>query len=367
MTTGRAVIMLKPRAPFEIREYELPAPARGGLNMRVSQAGICGSDLHFWHADVAFDWMPPGGMLMGHEGCGVVHELGEGTTTDAIGTPLSEGDRIVYSSVAGCGHCYYCMRAETNLCVHYPTLPIVGEPPFFRGTFADYYCMSAAEAVFKVPDAVPDECLSFINCAMGTVAEGLLQVPLERGQSVVVFGAGGLGLCAIGVARCLGADVVIGLDRQPRRLELAKAFGADVTINIDEMDSDERVAYVRELTGRGVDVVLEVVGNKQIMPEGLQMLARGGTFVQIGAVDPTDTVEIHPGLLYQRTRIMGSGMYEPKRIPMLLNMIERNLDRLPFDRIVSTRYPLEDVDRAFAEADWMTSGSTEVTRAVLVP
>jgi threonine dehydrogenase-like Zn-dependent dehydrogenase len=233
--------------------------------------------------------------------------------------------------------------------------------------YADFYCVSPSEAVFKVPDTLPDECISFVNCAMGTVTEGLIQSGLEPGQSVVIFGAGGLGLCATGVAKCLGAGQVIVLDRQANRLELAKAFGAEVTINVDEVSGPDRIAHIRELTGRGADVVLELVGNKNILPEGVQMLAKGGTFVQMGAIDPTETVEIFPGTLYLGVRIMGSGMYQPQRIPMMLNMLERNRDRFPFDRIVSARYPLEDIDRAFADADWMTRGSTEITRAVLVP
>lgn len=106
MIRGRTVVMTAPGEPFEIREHEIPGPEPGAIVVRITQAGICGSDLLWYFSDLGREWMPPGGMLMGHEGCGVVEALGEGVTTDTIGQPLAEGDRVVHSVVFGCLHCY---------------------------------------------------------------------------------------------------------------------------------------------------------------------------------------------------------------------------------------------------------------------
>lgn len=369
MTRGRAVVLTPGNPPFELREYEVPDPEPGGMVVRIRQAGICGSDLHSLHGHQG----PQGvissaGRLMGHEGSGVVYRLGAGVTTDALGQPIEEGDRVVHSAVQPCGHCYYCQRGEPNWCPAYPPAREAGKPPYFLGTFADYYYVSARQPVYKVPAGIPDSSLSFVNCALGTVTEGLVRAGAGEGDSVVIFGAGGLGLNAAGIARHRGVDQVIVLDRQPRRLDLAKAFGADTTVNIDEYATPgARIARIQELTGgRGATIVMDLVGNPAIMEEGIPMLASGGTFVQIGVISAERTATINPAMLMRGKTIIGSLMYKPQRIPMLLGIIEKSAGRLPFDRIVSTQYPLDQVNEAFEAADWQ-SRATEVTRAVLVP
>jgi threonine dehydrogenase-like Zn-dependent dehydrogenase len=361
--------MTAPMAPFEIREYPVPDPEPGGMIVRIRQAGICGSDLHSWHGHQG----PQGtisanGRLMGHEGSGVIARLGAGVTTDALGQPLKEGDRVIHSAVQPCGHCYYCQRGEPNWCPSYPPGREAGVPPYFVATFADYYYVTPQQPVYKVPDGVPDNSLSFVNCALGTVTEGLTRADAGPGDTVVIFGAGGLGLNATGIARHRGVDQVVILDRQPKRLELAKAFGAGVTLNIDEFNTPEaRLERIRELTGgRGASIVMDLVGNPTILEEGVPMLASGGTYIQIGAVGAGKTSTIAPGMLMRGKTIMGSLMYKPQRIPMLLDILDRHRDRFPFDKIVSNQFPLDKVNEAFHDADWQ-SRSTDVTRAILVP
>ena len=120
MTTGRVVVVKEYREPFVIEEYEVPDPEPGGLVLKITQAGICGSDLHTWRGDQVNVPLPESGRVMGHEGTGVVYQLGKGTTTDSNGLPLHEGDRIMYSAIKPCGNCYQCMRGEPNWCVQQP-------------------------------------------------------------------------------------------------------------------------------------------------------------------------------------------------------------------------------------------------------
>jgi threonine dehydrogenase-like Zn-dependent dehydrogenase len=203
---------------------------------------------------------------------------------------------------------------------------------------------------------------------MGTVTTGLERAGMAHGQSVVIMGAGGLGIHATAMAKERGADRVIVLDRLENRLALAEEFGADETINIEEFNTPEtRVRRVRELTrGRGADVVMELVGRADLLKEGIDMLSNGGTFVEIGDIVRGQEVSIDPSKLLQGKNIVGSLMYRPSLLPELLDFLVRNQDRLPFDKLVSHTFPLADVNEAFAAAEW-SQRQTEITRAMLVP
>jgi threonine dehydrogenase-like Zn-dependent dehydrogenase len=335
--------------------------------LRMTQAGICGSDLHTWRGDQVNTPLPPSGRVMGHEGTGVVEKLGDGVTTDILGTPIKEGDRIVYSAVFPCYRCHLCLRGDTNWCVNrgYAAADVY---PYFTGTYADFLYLPPRHPLFRVPDQLPDELLGPVNCAMGTVTTGLLRAGLREGQYVVIQGAGGLGLNATAMAKDMGADRVIVLDRLENRLQLAEEFGADHTINIEEYNTPEtRVHRVWELTnGRGADVVMELVGRAELLAEGIDMLSNGGTFVEIGDIVRGREVSIDPSKLLRGKSSLGSLMYRPALLPTLLDFLVRNQKKLPFHKIVSHRFPLAEVNEAFAQAEW-NQRQTNVTRAMLVP
>ena len=365
---GRAVVLKQPQVPMTIEEFPVPDPEPGAIVVRITQAGVCGSDLHTWRGVTALQSMPPQGRVMGHEGNGVVYKLGTGVSADSLGRALREGDRIVHSAVMACHRCGYCLRGEYSWCPTYPSNREAGVFPYFVGTFADYYYLPPNQPVFKVPDTLPDSVLSFVNCAMGTVTDGLIRAEAGPGKTVVLQGAGGLGLLATAIAREMGVDQVIIADRLPKRLELARALGATQTINIDELPTPEaRLDAVRQYTaGQGADIVMELVGNPRLMEEGINFLANGGTFVQIGAVPAGQTASISPSALLKGKRIMGSLMYRPRVIPLLLDFLERTHGRVPFDKLVSRSYPLDHVNQAFHDVEWHDH-ATDVTRAVLVP
>jgi L-iditol 2-dehydrogenase len=365
---GRAVVLKQPQVPMTIEEFPVPDPEPAAIVVRITQAGVCGSDLHTWRGATALQSMPANGRVMGHEGNGVVFKLGAGLSADSLGQPLREGDRIVHSAVMACHRCHYCLRGEFSWCATYPSNREAGVFPFFVGTFADYYYLPPHHPVFKVPDALPDSVLSFVNCAMGTVTDGLIRAEAGPGKTVVLQGAGGLGLLATAIACEMGVDQVIIVDRLPKRLELATALGATHTLNIDEVATAEaRLEAVRQYTqGRGADIVMELVGNPHLMEEGINLLASGGTFVQIGAVPAGQTATISPGALLKGKRIMGSLMYRPRVIPLLLDILQRSQGRVPFERLVSRSYPLEQVNQAFHDVEWHDQ-TIDITRAVLVP
>ena len=365
---GRLVLLKEKGKPLVIEEFDVPDPEPGAVLVRITQAGVCGTDLRRarageWEMDI-----PPEGISMGHEGNGVVHSLGKGVTTDFVGNPLREGDRVIHAWAVPCNRCHMCLRGEPQFCINKPARP-VGQFPYFVGTYADYYYIDPGQALFRVPDELSDDAIAPVNCAMGTVTQGLLFAGTGQGQNVVIMGAGGLGVSGTAMAKDMGANTVIVLDRLENRLRLAEEMGADFTINVDEFNTPEtRIRRVRELTrGRGADVVVEVVGRPYLLQEGIDMLAAGGTFLEIGHGYPGKTMSFDPStIVVTGKRIIGSFMYRPMVVSMLLDFLVRNKGRRPFDRIVSHHFALDNVNEAFDRAEW-AEHDTEINRAVLVP
>ena len=366
MEYGRAAVLRRQGDPVELVEYPVPDPEPGAILLKMERAGVCGSDLNIMRG---LGPLPDGGRLMGHEGFGSVYKLGSGVTTDSLGRPIKEGDRLMHAGLEPCLRCRECLRGEYAWCPSFaPGRRKAGDHPYFYGTFSDYYYVRPGYFVFKIPDNIADTTLTFINCATGTVAEPMMRLGINPEKTVVVQGAGGLGLNATALLRMLGARRVIVLDRQPHRLELAKEMGADDVINIDEVtEAGDRVALVRELTdGYGADVVMDVVGHPYLLEEAIPMLSNGGTFVQVGLGLPGQTATITPVELLRGKTIMGTIMYRPRVIPMLLDILSRRENLKPLDHIVSKTYSLADVNQALIDMDWMQS-QVQPARASVVP
>ena len=370
--TGKAAVFFGAGKPFQIQELPLPALEPGAVLIRITLANICGSDLHFWRGDAPLA-LPPDGWIFGHEMTGRVAALGAGVSTDSLGRPLREGDRVAFSYFYPCGRCYVCLQGQRAACpakVGRATGP--GEFPHWVGAFAEYYYLRPGGFVFRVPDDLADPLVSPVNCALSQVIYGLTRAGLRFGDSVVIQGAGGLGIQATAVAREMGAGTVIVVDQLAERLELARAFGADHTLSLAEVpDRKARVAQVRDWTGgRGADLACDFVGFPPVVPEGLEMVRYGGTYLEIGCISRGRTVELDPStLVWGSKHIVGVVMYDPWVIPRAIEFLQRCRSRYPFDRLVSHTFPLERIDEAFREAEWYardTAGS-RITRAGLTP
>src|SRR5207247_1229751 len=256
------------------------------------------------------------------EVAGRVPRLGARVQTDSLGRPLREGERVAYTYFYPCGRFCACLANEPAACpakIERPRGP--SEFPHFHGAFAEYYYLRPRGALFLVPDALPDEMVAPVNCALSQVIFGLGRAGLAFGGSVVIQGAGGLGIQAAAVARDMGAATVIVVDQLPGRLELARAFGADHTINLKEVaDRKERVALVRTWTGGGgADVVCDFVGFAQVIPEGIEMLRSGGTYLEIGTISRGAKVELEPSLfVWGSKKIVGVIQSDPWVTPRAL-------------------------------------------------
>src|SRR3989442_3482343 len=193
-----------------------------------------------------------------------VARLGPHVTTAAAGAPLREAARFVYSYFYPCRRCEFCRAGDAHHCVARP-IGAAGAPsaapPHFTGAFADYYYLQSGHYVLRTPDALDDFTVAPLNCALAQVIYGLHQAGFEPGETVVIQGAGGLGLFATAVARERGAARIVVLDRIAERLQPARDFGADHVVNVDDFATSDAPAKAgRDLTGGGGHGVLELVG-----------------------------------------------------------------------------------------------------------
>lgn len=372
--TGRVAVLQAYQGDFELREYPVPAPEPGAILVRLTRAGICGSDLHIWRGEMKDVYgAPPRDLTFGHEMCGRVERLGAGVTTDSLGQPLAEGDRIAYLYVFPCGRCRVCLRDEMGSCPRKVRANrVAGTPPYFNNAFGDFYYLRPQHFVFRIPDEISDDVAAPANCALAQVVYGLRRAGLRPGDTLVVQGAGGLGLNAIAVARDLGADRIIALDRIPARLELARTFGADHVLDVDALGTPERrIQAVLDLTGGlGADVVADLVGYPEVIPEGLRMLRSGGTYLEVGNIAPGNVFAYDATALVRgNVRLVAMANYSPWALAEALAFLRRSRTRFPFDRLVSHVSPLSEISAAFRQAEWQRQGGDplRVARAAIAP
>ena len=354
---GRAAIYRGLGQPMEIVEYPVPDAEPGAILVKVSVANICGSDLHMWRGDMNLGAIgAPLPTILGHEMTGRIAKLGAGVATDSAGQPLAVGDRVVYPYFNSCGRCPACLKGNHASCPLNLMYMYTSEaPPHFVGAYADYYYLRPNYPVFKVPDDLSDKMVASVNCALSEVIYGLEKVNLRFGETVVIQGAGGLGINAAAVAKDMGAHKVIVIDGITQRLELAKAFGADDLIDMREFKTpQERVQRVKDLTGGwGADVVAELVGSPKAIPEGLDMLCNGGRYLEMGNISPFHgTFEADPAFLVMGSKnIFCVAMYGRDTIKKALDFLSRTKAKYPFEKIISRTYRLEEINKAFEEQD----------------
>jgi threonine dehydrogenase-like Zn-dependent dehydrogenase len=366
--TGRAAAFYGYGQPFRINEYAVPEPEPGAALVRITLANVCGSDLHVWRGEL--DPAKRGRAVpihQGHEGTGRIAALGEGVTTDSNLEPLAIGDRVIFGYFFPCGRCRACLNGKEWSCPNrlHHRAKSCDVWPNFKGTFGDFFYLFPNHTVLKVQDDLPDELVAGVNCAMAQVVCGWDLAGQAVGENVVIQGAGGLGLYAIAVARERGAAQVIVVDGVDERLEAAAAFGANELIDLRELpEPEQRIKRVKELThGWGADVAMEVAGFPQVVSEGVQMIGPGGRYVEIGNISPGLTYEADPAYwVVSNVSIFGNNHYGRRHLRDALDILRRTRHKYPYDRIVSHKFPLEEINEVMAAQD-----KGHITRASLVP
>ena len=358
---GRVAFLESPKN-VEIQPYDLPSPEPGALLTEVVRANICGSELHIWSGNHPL--IKDG--VLGHEALCRVVELGDGVTTDYAGEPIEVGDYIAPAYFITCGKCAYCGRGEFGRCenAYREWSKHPGENPHYHGTFATHYYIHPDQYFYRVPDSVSDGAAASANCGLSQVLFGLDKVSVGRDDTVVVQGAGGLGLNALAVADQQGA-ATIAIDGVDGRLKMAERFGADHVIDLQELDTvEKRAERVYELTdGLGADIAVEVTGVPDAFSEGVELLRNGGQYLEIGNIIPGETTDFDPGKMTRKSIDVVSTMrYEPWYLRDALEFLEKHGTEYPFEELLDADFRLDEVNEALEASD-----NRSVTRGSLIP
>ena len=359
-SNARGVVAREKGAPVTLEEIVVPEPGPGEAVVRVRACGVCHTDLHYREGAIN-DEFP---FLLGHEAAGVVEALGGDGGGD-----LQVGDDVVLAWRAPCGTCRSCLRGRPWYCfdsrnaVQPMTLadgtPL--SPALGIGAFADRTLVAAGQCV-KVDPSVRPEVAGLVGCGiMAGIGAAINTGEVTRGDTVAVFGCGGVGDAAIAGARLAGARTIIAVDLDDRKLEWAQGFGATHTVNAGSEDPVERI---RELTGGvGVDVAIEAVGRPETFSQAFLARDLAGTVVVVGVPDPTMKVELSMIELFGRGGAIKPSWYGdclPTRdFPMVIDA--HLAGRLDLDRFVTETIDLDAVEGAF---EAMARG--DVLRSVVV-
>ena len=335
--------------PIRIEEVPIPREIEpGAILTRIEMCSVCGTDVHLWQGSLATKITLP--VILGHEMVGRIVQMGAGPHRDSVGQPLQIGDRLTWAHTS-CGSCFFCTVAqEPTLCQNtrrymYET---IDRFPYLLGGFSEYgYVMPDAGRI-RVPDKVSNELASLSSCALRSVMNAFdVLHGIGASEVVVVQGAGPLGLLATAVAKVSGARRVVTIGAPDARLEIASAFGADETLSIERTSPEERNERIRSLTGgRGADIVMEFTGHPQAFNEGLDLIRRGGRYVVVGQLG-SGTTTIKPSLIVSKQlRILGSLSGRAKAYWKALDFLAAHGDDIPFERMISNRYTLDEVNVA---------------------
>jgi S-(hydroxymethyl)mycothiol dehydrogenase len=341
----RGVVARGKGLPVAIETIVIPDPGPGEAVVRIQACGVCHTDLHYREGGINDDFP----FLLGHEAAGIVEAVGPGVRD------VAPGDFVVLNWRAVCGQCRSCLRGRPWLCfstfnaTQKMTLTdgTVLSPALGIGAFADKTLVAAGQCT-KVDPAASPTAAGLLGCGvMAGLGAAMNTGNVGRGDSVAVFGCGGVGDAAIAGARLAGARTIIGVDLDDRKLAWAKEFGATHTVNARTADP---VQAIKALTGgNGVDVAIEAIGNPITYRQAFEARDLAGTVVLVGVPRPDMTLELPFIEVFGRGGALKSSWYGdclPSRdFPMLIDLYLQG--RLDLDRFVSETIALDQVEEAF--------------------
>ena len=349
--TSKAMVLTEFSKPLELLDVEVPELRPGDMLVKVDLASVCGTDVHLARDELSMH--PPCPIIMGHETVGEIFYLPDSVKTDVAGTPVKRGDRIMWSHFFD-GTCYSCkVLHEPVLCEHsrgYGFSPAKE----LRGGYAEYEVVLAGTDFVRVPDEVTSEEAVGACCAGRTVVNAFDKLyscgGIRQGDSVVVTGVGPVGLYAVVMAAQSGASKVVAVDISENRLAFSKKWGATHTVNSrDFADPKDRVRHIRDLCGRGADVIIECSGSPAVFAENFKMLANPSKYLIIGQTGE-DSVPIVPNdFMHYNCVCIGSHSGDIRHYIKCLKFIEANRDKYPFGEIISKKYDLADANRALED------------------
>jgi 2-desacetyl-2-hydroxyethyl bacteriochlorophyllide A dehydrogenase len=317
----KAVRLVAAGRPLEMQEIDVPETGPKDVLVRVKAAGICHSDAHYRAGRSVVDPLP---MTLGHEVAGIVEKVGADVTT------LTVGDRVCLHYMVTCGDCVYCSQGNEQFCT---SGKMIGK--YRDGGYAEYIGIPARSA-FRLPDEIPFEQGAIMMCSSATSFHALRKARLQPGETVAIFGMGGLGMSALRLAQALGALQVYAVDIERGKLEMAERFGA---LPIDASETDPVQEIWRLTGGRGVDVALELIGLPLTMEQGVKSLAILGRLAIAGITEQTFEIAPYYELIGKEAEVIGVSDHLAQEFPLLLEWARRG--RLDLSGVITQTVALD--------------------------
>jgi len=316
----KAIRLIQPGRPLEMQDVSIPSIGPNDILVAVKAAGICHSDAHYRLGRSPVHPLP---MTLGHEVAGVIETVG------AEVEHLKAGERVCLHYMATCGHCEYCLKGSEQFC---KTGKMIGK--YRDGGFAEFIAVPARSA-FVLPPEIPFEHGAVMMCSSATALHALHKARLKPGETVAVYGAGGLGASAIQLARASGAQQVFAVDIKTAKLDLARQLGA-IPIHGAQLDP---VSEIRRMSGgRGVDVAVELIGLPHTMGQAFKSLAIQGRLAIAGITEHGFQIAPYWDLINKEAEIIGVSDHLAQEIPELIEWARRGT--LDLSQVISRTVPL---------------------------
>ena len=352
----KAAILHKPHTRVSVEDVDIESPHEGEVLLDIVGAGVCHSDYHYVDGHITPRGLP---LVMGHEGAGVVREVGPGVTSVQV------GDKIILSLDAMCGYCRNCSEGSPALCETHqggvPSRISKNGTIYYHGrpTYTEQSVV-LADACVKVPDDTDLRIACLISCGVITgIGAVVNRAKVEAGATMAVFGCGGVGLNVIQGGVLASAGKIIAVDKVPYKLELAEQFGATHFVNADKEDPVQRIM---EITGGGADYAFEVVGFPALVRQAFESVRTTGVAIVVGVQPTGQDISVDGADLLRDRAIMGSWHGAARaRVDFLWILDLYRQGKIKLDELVSRFRPLDEINEAFED---MVQG--KVARTVLV-
>jgi len=341
----KAIRLVKPGQPLEMQETPVPSMGVKDVLVKVKAAGICRSDMHYRAGASTVPDLP---MTLGHEVAGVIEEVGPAVRNVTV------GDRVCLHYLVSCGDCRYCALGSEQFCT---TGSMIGK--YQDGGYAEYIVVPSRNAV-PLPDDIPFEQGAIMMCSSATSFHALHKADVQPGESVAVFGVGGLGISAVQLAQAFGALDVYAVDINADKLKLAESYGA-IPVNAGTADP---VAEIRRLTGgQGVDAALELVGLRQTIEQAVRSLGVFGRAILVGIAEQPFELHSYHDVIPKEAQIIGCSDHLLSELPLLVELVRRGA--LDLSSVVTRTVPL-DAEAINAALDDLEAFGPDV-RTVITP
>ncbi len=360
----RAAVAMEAGQPLEVTTVQLDGPRDGEVLVEIMATGICHTD-EFTRSGADPEGMFPA--ILGHEGAGIVRDVGAGVTS------VKPGDHVIPLYTPECRECEYCLNPKTNLCQKIRStqgqgvmpdgtsrFSLKGEPLFHymgTSTFANFTVLPEI-AVARVRQDAPFDKICYIGCGVTTGIGAVMNTAkVEPGSTVAVFGLGGIGLNVIQGARMVGADKIIGVDINPAKVELATKFGMTDFVNPKEIGDDKVVEAIVDLTNGGVDYSFECIGNTTLMRQALECCHKGwGESTIIGVAPAGAEIATRPFQLVTGRVWRGSAFGGARGRTDVPRIVDWYMDgKIDIDSLITHTMPLDDINKGF---DLMHAGTS---------